>query len=521
MRLSISLLSLLVFPSSSFLLLKPLNNPICQTSLTSIDFSLTSFPRISSYRSLLKLNIKLADNNEDNIPHIGRKGKKQIKKPRFRQNINRREVGKSERGDNDTDTATPMGSNSDQVSRSTRVLANCRPSPPSSIPSLPSSTIATIESKLLAKFGRRNLDVVDVKKYLNNNGSNSGRKNKGGSGKGGKPWDWKNEGESEGNNLGWSDGANGDDDWKDIEDDDENIKEYYDEDDEGYEGIKEERKKGNGGEWEEELEGVLGGGGGIFGRKKSSGRDTQIKAKSGKDSDDVVVEGNEVKSKIKELKKKPKPEVKPIMIDCKGRDMILNIPYATKCIEEEAERSRMGEGIGFQIPSPTWESVGMNDGELRDKIVALGYGKPLQCQTEAYPVIGEGTKDCVINAHTGAGKTLAFLAPVIERIRRGDFGEGKGVKVIVLAPGRELCSQITDVANGVVEGTGVKVMMCIGGTGYERTVERFRKGRPDIVVGTPGRVAEMIIGKGGKKGCLKVVDVGVVVMDEVRITTQS
>ncbi|GMI49134.1 hypothetical protein TrCOL_g12926 [Triparma columacea] len=155
----------------------------------------------------------------------------------------------------------------------------------------------------------------------------------------------------------------------------------------------------------------------------------------------------------------------------------------------------------------------MKSETLKTRLQEIGYSTPLPSQAESYGVIKSGS-DCVMNAHTGSGKTCAFLLPIIEMISSGSLGDGVHVKCIVVAPGRELCSQITDVAKELTKGMDVKVMMCIGGTGYDRTVERFRANRPDVIVGTPGRIAEMISGKGGKKGVVKTAKCGVVVMDE-------
>ncbi|EJK45997.1 hypothetical protein THAOC_35363 [Thalassiosira oceanica] len=88
-------------------------------------------------------------------------------------------------------------------------------------------------------------------------------------------------------------------------------------------------------------------------------------------------------------------------------------------------------------------------------------------------------------------------------------------KAIVIAPGRELASQIFSVAQSLLQNTGLTVSMAIGGTPFSRNVEKLRKRKPDIVVGTPGRIAELIIGRPGDKGGkMKISGLKTVVMDE-------
>jgi superfamily II DNA/RNA helicase len=92
--------------------------------------------------------------------------------------------------------------------------------------------------------------------------------------------------------------------------------------------------------------------------------------------------------------------------------------------------------------------------------------------------------------------------------------DGK-LRLIVVAPGRELASQITTVARDVVAGTGLTVQLAIGGTTFERNLEAIRKRKPDILVGTPGRIAQLVVGDGEqRRGRLSVQHVDTIVCDE-------
>lgn len=87
--------------------------------------------------------------------------------------------------------------------------------------------------------------------------------------------------------------------------------------------------------------------------------------------------------------------------------------------------------------------------------------------------------------------------------------------MIVVAPGRELASQITTVARDVVAGTNLTVQLAIGGTTFSRNLEMIRKRKPDILVGTPGRIAALVVGDGDqRRGRLAIQHLDTIVCDE-------
>jgi superfamily II DNA/RNA helicase len=122
---------------------------------------------------------------------------------------------------------------------------------------------------------------------------------------------------------------------------------------------------------------------------------------------------------------------------------------------------------------------------------------PLEVQIKACPPIIAGN-DVLLSTHTGSGKTLAFLTPIAQNVM---VNPSKSIlpKALIVAPGRELASQIVSVAQKLFVDTDLTVGMVIGGTSYARNVEMLRTKKPDVVVGTPGRVAELILGKSGDK----------------------
>ena len=128
---------------------------------------------------------------------------------------------------------------------------------------------------------------------------------------------------------------------------------------------------------------------------------------------------------------------------------------------------------------------------------------PLAVQEKSTPAILTGN-DLLVGTYTGSGKTLAFLVPLVQRLLWNviDEDEGRhdpGLAVLIVAPGRELASQIVSVARDLLQDTGLTVQLAIGGTTFKRNLEQLRKRKPNIVVGTPGRIAELIVGKPGEK----------------------
>ncbi|MBC2581217.1 DEAD/DEAH box helicase [Clostridium sp. DJ247] len=129
--------------------------------------------------------------------------------------------------------------------------------------------------------------------------------------------------------------------------------------------------------------------------------------------------------------------------------------------------------------------LGLNENILK-AIDDMGFEEPSKIQAEVIPILLEG-HDVIGQAQTGTGKTLAFGAPVLNNI--GELG-GK-ISSIVLTPTRELAIQVNDELNRIAKYTRVKLLPVYGGQPIERQIKALKKGI-DIVVGTPGRVLDLI-----------------------------
>ena len=146
--------------------------------------------------------------------------------------------------------------------------------------------------------------------------------------------------------------------------------------------------------------------------------------------------------------------------------------------------------------------LGLSQGVL-DAIEALDYREPLPIQVEAIPVIMRG-RDIIGQAQTGSGKTAAFGLPAVEQIDE----TSEDIQVLVLTPTRELCIQVAQALRTFSEFKGVRVVACFGGQPIPEQTVQLRQG-PQIVVGTPGRVMDLI-----RRGWLQLSDARYVVLDE-------
>jgi ATP-dependent RNA helicase RhlE len=135
---------------------------------------------------------------------------------------------------------------------------------------------------------------------------------------------------------------------------------------------------------------------------------------------------------------------------------------------------------------------------------ALGYEEPTPIQKGAIPVVLSGS-DVIGCAETGTGKTAAFLLPTLQRI-----GERQrpGTRVLVLAPTRELSSQIEESYKQLAPKGSPRCINVIGGTAFGKQTEGLRKGA-GVVVATPGRLLDHI-----ERGNVDLSGVEVLVLDE-------
>jgi ATP-dependent RNA helicase RhlE len=124
-------------------------------------------------------------------------------------------------------------------------------------------------------------------------------------------------------------------------------------------------------------------------------------------------------------------------------------------------------------------------------LAAKGYSEATPIQAKSIPSLLEG-RDLLGIAQTGTGKTAAFMLPSIDRlVASNKRAQPRGCRMLVLAPTRELASQIADQARHYAKGTKLSVATVFGGTSIHKNKTDLAKG-VDIVVATPGRLVDLI-----------------------------
>jgi ATP-dependent RNA helicase DeaD len=151
-----------------------------------------------------------------------------------------------------------------------------------------------------------------------------------------------------------------------------------------------------------------------------------------------------------------------------------------------------------------FDEMGLNDPLLK-AIKELGFQEPTPIQEKVIPKILKDKKDLVAQAQTGTGKTAAFGLPIIQM---ADV-TNKDTQSLVLCPTRELCVQISsDLKKYSTYTDGLRIVPVYGGASIETQIRSLKKGG-QIVVGTPGRVRDLI-----NRKILKIKNIDWLVLDE-------
>ncbi|MBU2536458.1 MAG: DEAD/DEAH box helicase [Chloroflexi bacterium] len=135
---------------------------------------------------------------------------------------------------------------------------------------------------------------------------------------------------------------------------------------------------------------------------------------------------------------------------------------------------------------------------------ALGYSIPTPIQLQAIPPIMQG-RDIIGLAQTGTGKTVAFVLPILERLRSGPRG---CVRALIVSPTRELAEQTCEVINTLGSRIGLQSISIYGGVSIEQQTRNLRSG-VEIAVACPGRLLDHLW-----KGTMSLSDLEILVIDE-------
>ena len=138
------------------------------------------------------------------------------------------------------------------------------------------------------------------------------------------------------------------------------------------------------------------------------------------------------------------------------------------------------------------------------------FKQPTEVQSKLIPLIQEG-RSVVGQSQTGSGKTLTFLLPLMDKIDTTK----EQVQIVITAPSRELATQLYQVAKEVAAFSNpeMRVTNFVGGTDKQRQINRLTNQQPHVVIGTPGRILDLINEK-----ALKVHTAFAFVIDEADMT---
>ncbi|MDP4534585.1 DEAD/DEAH box helicase [Alkalimonas collagenimarina] len=128
------------------------------------------------------------------------------------------------------------------------------------------------------------------------------------------------------------------------------------------------------------------------------------------------------------------------------------------------------------------------DPRLLRSMQHLGFSRPTEIQQEAIPAVLSG-KDLLVSSRTGSGKTLAYLLPMMQRLLKSKPLSQKDARALILAPTRELATQVYGQLRLLVANTRINAALIIGGENFNDQ-EKLLKRQPEIIVATPGRFTD-------------------------------
>ncbi|KAM7466351.1 hypothetical protein LguiB_013913 [Lonicera macranthoides] len=238
-------------------------------------------------------------------------------------------------------------------------------------------------------------------------------------------------------------------------------------------------------------------------RKLEEGGGDGIAASEVEGGSEEKVEEAEEKKEVKKKKKKKKQKKKKKKNEeaKKPEENMDSVPVADG--EDDVEGDPIDETEYY-----AWSEMRLHP-LLMKSIYRLKFKEPTPIQKACIPAAAHQGKDVIGAAETGSGKTLAFGLPILQRLlderekaenqimEKGEADEKVApsalLRALIITPTRELALQVTDHLKQISKGTNIRVVPIVGGMSTEKQ-ERLLKARPEIVVGTPGRLWELMSG---------------------------
>ena len=156
----------------------------------------------------------------------------------------------------------------------------------------------------------------------------------------------------------------------------------------------------------------------------------------------------------------------------------------------------------------TFKDLGIIE-PIQKALLSEGYTVPTPIQTQAIPILLKG-KDLLGVAQTGTGKTAAFAIPILQQLYLAKTKQqlGRGIKVLIVTPTRELAIQIGESFKVYGQYTGIRNTVIFGGVKQGKQTQALQRG-VEILVATPGRLLDLM-----NQGFVSLRDIEFAVLDE-------
>jgi ATP-dependent RNA helicase DDX46/PRP5 len=184
------------------------------------------------------------------------------------------------------------------------------------------------------------------------------------------------------------------------------------------------------------------------------------------------------------------------------KDFYIEVPEIAKMTEEEVNIHREAledmkiRGKDCPKPIKNFTQSGLST-KILEVLRKAEFEKPTPIQAQALPAIMSG-RDVIGIAKTGSGKTLAYLLPLLRHILdQPPLESGDGPVAIIMAPTRELVTQIHGEIKKFKKATGVRSVPVYGGAGVASQIGDLKRGT-EIVVCTPGRMIDILCANKGR-----------------------
>jgi superfamily II DNA/RNA helicase len=182
-------------------------------------------------------------------------------------------------------------------------------------------------------------------------------------------------------------------------------------------------------------------------------------------------------------------------------------PFVEDVVLERLEAKVITAG---DVDGVSFGDLGLGSNIVR-QLATMGADAPFPIQAATIPDVLAG-KDVLGRGKTGSGKTIAFGAPLVERLMENEGGKnrkmGRQPRALILAPTRELAQQIDNTIQPIARSVGLFTTTIVGGVPQHRQVGALQRG-VDIIIATPGRVEDLI-----EQGRLDLSSIIITVLDE-------